>query len=321
MWSTFGTPRVQQFHAGIRLFGVVSAFLRRSSGTVSAGCLSSHCAQLLILRLRIARLQIEFERKLEMLQHDLKSAGIPYVDPDGRYADFHALRHTFITNLMKSGVNPKTAQSLARHSTIELTMNVYTSLTVHDQAAALASLPAPPILVAEAAFKATGTDGPKMVPTMVPRSAKNGAERLASAPQDLAPDCTQNGRRQRPRRSSQSSSKRGKKAHSRSSTQQSASSCEAERARFELAAPVRALRFSRPEQDSRKGKTGQEIQKEAPAEVPAMVPSFESVDDRAIDSAELTRILNEVPDEVRVAILGVVRLARAACTATSHPQD
>ncbi len=52
-----------------------------------------------------------------------------------------------------------------------------------------------------------------------------------------------------------------------------------------------------------------------------MVPSFESVDDRAIDSAELTRILNEVPDEVRVAILGVVRLARAACTATSHPQD
>ncbi len=181
-----------------------------------------------------------------MLQHDLKSAGIPYVDPDGRYADFHALRHTFITNLMKSGVNPKTAQSLARHSTIELTMNVYTSLTVHDQAAALASLPAPPILVAEAAFKATGTDGPKMVPTMVPRSAKNGAERLASAPQDLAPDCTQNGRRQRPRRSSQSSSKRGKKAHSRSSTQQSASSCEAERARFELAVPVRALRFSRP---------------------------------------------------------------------------
>ncbi len=97
-----------------------------------------------------------------MLQHDLKSAGIPYVDPDGHYADFHALRNTIITNLMKNGVNPKTPQSLARHSTIELTLNVYTSLTVHDQAAALASLPAPPVFLAEAVLKATGTDGPRM---------------------------------------------------------------------------------------------------------------------------------------------------------------
>jgi integrase len=67
-----------------------------------------------------------------MLRHDLEAAGIPYVDENGRYADFHALRHTFITNMVKSGVSPKAAQSLARHSTIDLTMNVYTSLTVHD---------------------------------------------------------------------------------------------------------------------------------------------------------------------------------------------
>lgn len=64
---------------------------------------------------------------------------------------------------MKNGVNPKTPQSLARHSTIELTLNVYTSLTVHDQAAALASLPAPPVFLAEAVLKATGTNGPRMV--------------------------------------------------------------------------------------------------------------------------------------------------------------
>jgi integrase len=75
------------------------------------------------------------------LQRDLKAADIPYIDKQGRYADFHALRHTFITNMMKSGINPKTAQSLARHSTIDLTMNVYTSLTVNDQAAAIAALP------------------------------------------------------------------------------------------------------------------------------------------------------------------------------------
>jgi hypothetical protein len=42
--------------------------------------------------------------------------------------------------MMKSGINPKTAQSLARHSTIDLTMNVYTKLTIADQASAIASL-------------------------------------------------------------------------------------------------------------------------------------------------------------------------------------
>lgn len=76
------------------------------------------------------------------LQRDLKIAGIPYIDDQGRYADFHALRHTFITNMIKSGINPKTAQSLARHSTIDLTMNVYTKLTISDHATAITALPA-----------------------------------------------------------------------------------------------------------------------------------------------------------------------------------
>lgn len=51
-----------------------------------------------------------------MLKHDLEAASIPYVDGNGRYADFHALRHTFIMNMVKSGVAPKTAQALGRHS-------------------------------------------------------------------------------------------------------------------------------------------------------------------------------------------------------------
>jgi hypothetical protein len=61
-------------------------------------------------------------------------------DGEGHHADFHALRHTFITNIMKFRINPKTAQSLARHFAIDLTVNVYTSLTVNDQAAAIAAL-------------------------------------------------------------------------------------------------------------------------------------------------------------------------------------
>ncbi len=89
----------------------------------------------------------EYKFAGKMMQVDLKAAGVTYIDAHGLYADYHALRHTFITNMMKSGVNPKTAQALARHSTIDLTMNVYTSLTVTDQAAALNTLPAVPVVI------------------------------------------------------------------------------------------------------------------------------------------------------------------------------
>ena len=41
----------------------------------------------------------------------------------GRVADFHALRHTFITRLARSGVAPAVAKSLARHSGPTLTMD------------------------------------------------------------------------------------------------------------------------------------------------------------------------------------------------------
>ena len=40
-----------------------------------------------------------------------------------------------------AGVSPKMAQSLARHSDINLTMNVYTMMNVSDQAAAVEALP------------------------------------------------------------------------------------------------------------------------------------------------------------------------------------
>lgn len=61
-----------------------------------------------------------------MLRADLEAAGIPYRDAAGRAADFHALRHTFISNLARNGVHPSVAQRLARHSTITLTMDHYT---------------------------------------------------------------------------------------------------------------------------------------------------------------------------------------------------
>ena len=41
-------------------------------------------------------------RSARMLRHDLESAGIEYVDDAGRFADFHALRHTFISALART---------------------------------------------------------------------------------------------------------------------------------------------------------------------------------------------------------------------------
>lgn len=71
---------------------------------------------------------------------------LQYQDESGLYADFHANRHTFISNLAKSGVSPKVAQTMARHSDINLTMNVYSHVNMEEQAAAILVLPAPPSL-------------------------------------------------------------------------------------------------------------------------------------------------------------------------------
>ena len=60
---------------------------------------------------------------------------------EGRVADFHSLRHTFITNLARSGVHPKAAQTLARHSTITLTMDRYSHTLIGEQAEAVKGLP------------------------------------------------------------------------------------------------------------------------------------------------------------------------------------
>lgn len=64
-----------------------------------------------------------------------------YKDTLGRYADFHANRHTFITNLGRDGVNSKTAQNLARHSDIRLTMNVYSHTDLAEKTEAVRRLP------------------------------------------------------------------------------------------------------------------------------------------------------------------------------------
>lgn len=62
----------------------------------------------------------------------LQSEFLTAESADGQRADFHGLRHSFVSMLALSGVHPKTAQTLARHSTITLTMDRYSHVRMAD---------------------------------------------------------------------------------------------------------------------------------------------------------------------------------------------
>ncbi len=72
--------------------------------------------------------------------------------------DFHALRHTFGSLLAASGIHPKVAQELMRHSDINLTMSRYTHVFHGQEADAVAKLPDFSRRRSQE-NKATGTDG------------------------------------------------------------------------------------------------------------------------------------------------------------------
>jgi site-specific recombinase XerD len=97
----------------------------------------------------------EARRRAERKSSDF----LAYCDAEGRYADFHSLRHGYITMVGKAGVSPKEHQDLARHSTYALTSR-YSHSRFYDLSAAVQSLPIPlagPL--APEALRATGTDG------------------------------------------------------------------------------------------------------------------------------------------------------------------
>ncbi len=98
------------------------------------------------------------KRTSDVIKADLLDAEIPYVDDAGRYADFHSLRHTTGSLLAASGVHPKVAQSIMRHSKIDLTMTRYTHVLRGQESEAVAKLPNLS-LPSRKKQRATGTDG------------------------------------------------------------------------------------------------------------------------------------------------------------------
>jgi len=63
--------------------------------------------------------------RIERFRRDLVKAMVEYQNEHG-FADFHALRNTFCTNLGNAGVAPAIRQALMRHSDSKLTERIYT---------------------------------------------------------------------------------------------------------------------------------------------------------------------------------------------------
>ena len=82
----------------------------------------------------------DWHRTARMMREDLAAAGIDYQDASKRFVDFHALRHTYISNIGRLPVSLKTHQELARHSEPSLTMR-YTHARLDDKVRALEALP------------------------------------------------------------------------------------------------------------------------------------------------------------------------------------
>lgn len=130
----------------------------------------------------------------EMMRHDLEASGVPYVDASGRVADFHSLRHTYISALARTSAPVKVVQTLARHSTPSLTFGVYAHIGLFDQSAALDGLPdlAPSAPASEPeAMAATGTDGQpisKLLALTLPLSGDGSGRNLSVTGGDEHPN-------------------------------------------------------------------------------------------------------------------------------------
>ena len=81
------------------------------------------------------------EKTAAMLRADLGAAEIPYRDDADRVFDFHSLRHTYVSFLVRGTGSVKAVQELSRHSTPSLTIGRYAHARLHDLAGALSSLP------------------------------------------------------------------------------------------------------------------------------------------------------------------------------------
>ena len=107
---------------------------------------------------------------IKIFDRDLELAGLEKIDERGQTVCIHSLRHTFATLLAKSGVTPKDAQTLLRHSDVNLTLSVYSHSSMSDL---VSSLDALPTLGSNESFDQFQTGGRKLAPLLAPLLAPN----------------------------------------------------------------------------------------------------------------------------------------------------
>ncbi len=90
-----------------------------------------------------------------MIRFDLEAAKIDY-EVDGKYADFHSLRHSTASLLIQTGANPKVIQSIMRHQDVNLTLSRYSHIYAGQQRDTIESLP--DFIVKQDKAIMTGTD-------------------------------------------------------------------------------------------------------------------------------------------------------------------
>jgi integrase len=81
------------------------------------------------------------EKPNKIFRRDLKMAGIPYRDREGRYFDFHALRHCCDTFLNAGAVPPTVVMLFMRHKKPSLSLVTYNDPRMTDARKALVALP------------------------------------------------------------------------------------------------------------------------------------------------------------------------------------
>jgi site-specific recombinase XerD len=113
-----------------------------AAGRVWPGTWSEKAAQMIRADLQAARDAWIMEVELNPQEHAQRSqSDFLKSKTAGGIIDFHGLRHTFISLLASSGVHPKVAQKLARHSTIVLTMDRYSHVQLGELNQAVGMLP------------------------------------------------------------------------------------------------------------------------------------------------------------------------------------
>jgi len=119
------------------------------------------------------------------IKNDYTRADIPLMDESGRTVDFHSLRATFATRLIREGVQPSYLQRLMRHSDIKTTNEYYTDLRLHDLEGAVNQLSMPAAITYKQS--ATGTDD------LIFDCSQNCSQSLHETVQNGASACEEHG--------------------------------------------------------------------------------------------------------------------------------